>query len=193
MLLLFSILACCSYSQFLHAALILSSCMLHLFSILACCPYSQILPADLILNSCLLILFSIPACCSYFQLLLLLFVNSFALYFSISAPLVLKFCCSCFVNPDVINFKNRAALILWKNPAALVTKATALFYNSEILFLILAGLFLRLLLSISVLLFLTSWLCLECVRPCTALNCLLGSLTRKMGRCTFLFRCSYRR
>jgi hypothetical protein len=97
MLLLFSIPAGCSYSQFLHAALILNSCMLLLFSILACCSYSQFLHAALIIHTCMLLLFSIPvlllfsipaccsysqflhACCSYSQFLLLLFVNYFAL------------------------------------------------------------------------------------------------------------------
>ncbi len=85
---------------------ILNSCMLLLSSVLACCSYSQF---------CMLLLFSIPAA---------LVVNYFSLYYSISAPLVLKFCGSCFVNPDVIIFKNPAALILWQNPAALVTNAT---------------------------------------------------------------------
>jgi hypothetical protein len=86
--------------------------MLLLFSIPACCSYSQFLHAALILNSCMLLLFSVPACCSYSQFLLLLFVNYFLYNYSISAPLVIKFCCSFFVNPDVIINKNPTALIL---------------------------------------------------------------------------------
>jgi hypothetical protein len=145
MLLLFSILACCSYSQFLHAALIHNSCMLLLFSIPACCSYSQFLHAAFILNS---------ACWSYSQLLLLLYVNSFTQYNSISAPLVLKFCCSCFVNPDFIIFKNPAALILLKKPAALVTNATCPLLKFWALILNSYCSYSALFLSISVLLFL---------------------------------------
>jgi hypothetical protein len=64
MLLLFSILACCSCSQFLHAALILHTCMLLLFSIPACCSYSQFLHAALIRNSCIHAALILNSCCS---------------------------------------------------------------------------------------------------------------------------------
>jgi hypothetical protein len=150
--------------------------MLLLFSVLACCSYSQFLHTALILNSCMLLLFSIPAALvrQLFYSILLNFCSS-----------CYKFCCSCFVNPDVIFFKNPAALILWKNLAALVTNATCPLLKFCALILNSCCSYSALLFSISVLLFLTSWLWPRVWARALREPLFLGSLKYKTGRCAY--------